>query len=291
MQPLVFFGTEIHSLIALQALHEADFHVAVVVTKPDTPRGRGNKLMPPAVKQFALEHNMTVWQPTKLTEIVEPIRALQPIAGVLVSYGKIIPQSVIRLFSPGIINLHPSLLPKWRGPSPIEAAIMHGDRDTGVSIMQLDARMDAGPIYTQSRIPLTGHETKPELYNRLFTFGSQLLVDTLPQILSRQLTPTPQDDTAATYCHLLSKDQSLLNPATLSAAEAATHVRAYLGFPRSRLRILGREQIITRAHAAAKPATRLDVQCADGCYLVVDELIAPSGKTMPVEAFLRGYQK
>ena len=117
----------------------------------------------------------------KVNEIAGYIKDFQPITGVLVAYGKIIPQSIIDLFSPGIINVHPSLLPKYRGPSPIESAIINRDNETGVSIMKLDAQMDAGPIYAQIHKKLSGTETKPQLYNELFSSGSELLISILPQ--------------------------------------------------------------------------------------------------------------
>ena len=223
------------------------------------------------------------------TDVAEQITSLQPVAGVLVSYGKIIPQSIIDLFTPGIINVHPSLLPRYRGPSPIEAAIIHHDNQTGVTIMQLSAAMDAGPIYAQRIIPLDHTETKPALYATLSRIGNQLLIDTLPDILSGALTPTPQNDADATYCSLLSKQDGLLDPADLTAVQAEARVRAFLGFPRTRLPLGDQTLIITRAHVSKTAETPLSVQFSDGNYLAPDELIAPSGKTMTAEAFLRGH--
>ena len=288
---IVFFGTESYSLITLKALLESNFNVICVVTKPDTKRGRGHKLVEPPVKTFAKSHNIPVLQPNKVGEITEYIKQVQPVTGILVAYGKIIPQSVIDLFTPGIINVHPSLLPKYRGPSPIESAIANQDTETGVSIMQLDDKMDAGPIYAQARQALTGRETKPELYNQLFHDGSALLTKILPDIVEGSLQTTQQDHSVATYCQLLNKDISRLDPKTMTAAEADAHVRAYLGFPRSRLKINNAELIITKAHADTSPLSPIDVQCADGNWLVIDELISPtSGKKMTAEAFLRGHQ-
>ena len=286
---IIFFGTEAFSADALRALIASNFNVVAVVTKPDQPKGRGHKLTEPLVKTIAREHDIPVWQPTKLADVAEQITSLQPVAGVLVSYGKIIPQSIIDLFTPGIINVHPSLLPRYRGPSPIEAAIIHHDNQTGVTIMQLSAAMDAGPIYAQHIIPLDHTETKPALYATLSHIGNQLLVDTLPDILSGALTPTPQNDADATYCSLLSKQDGLLDPADLTAVQAEARVRAFLGFPRTRLPLGDQTLIITRAHVSKTAETPLSVQFSDGNYLAPDELIAPSGKTMTAEAFLRGH--
>ena len=286
---IIFFGTEAFSADALRALIASNFNVVAVVTKPDQPKGRGHKLTEPLVKTIAREHDIPVWQPTKLADVAEQITSLQPVAGVLVSYGKIIPQSIIDLFTPGIINVHPSLLSRYRGPSPIEAAIIHHDNQTGVTIMQLSAAMDAGPIYAQRIIPHDHTETKPALYATLSRIGNQLLIDTLPDILSGALTPTPQNDADATYCSLLSKQDGLLDPADLTAVQAEARVRAFLGFPRTRLPLGDQTLIITRAHVSKTAETPLSVQFSDGNYLIPDELIAPSGKTMPAEAFLRGH--
>ena len=290
MPPIVFFGTEQHSLITLKALHDAKYNIVAVVTKPDAPKGRGGRLVEPAVKVFARQHGIPVWQPTKLRDIADDLIQLNEPLGVLVSYGKIIPQSIIDLFPHGIINIHPSLLPHYRGPSPIEAAMTNLDQETGVSIMQLGAAMDAGPIYHQATIRLHGTETRAELYDRLFALGSQKLIELLPHIADGNLQPTSQDDTQATYCDLLSKDISLLHPAQLTAAQAEARVRAHLGFPRTKLAFDNTELIITTAHIASAPATTLDQQFADGNYLIIDELISPiSGKKMTAEAFLRGH--
>ena len=286
---IIFFGTEAFSADALRALIASNFNVVAVVTKPDQPKGRGHKLTEPLVKTIAREHDIPVWQPTKLADVAEQITSLQPVAGVLVSYGKIIPQSIIDLFTPGIINVHPSLLPRYRGPSPIEAAIIHHDNQTGVTIMQLSAAMDAGPIYAQHIIPLDHTETKPALYATLSHIGNQLLIDTLPDILSGALTPTPQNDADVTYCSLLSKQDGLLDPADLTAVQAEARVRAFLGFPRTRLPLGDQTLIITRAHVSKTAETPLSVQFSDGNYLAPDELIAPSCKTMTAEAFLRGH--
>ena len=291
MPPIVFFGTEEHSLITLKALCDANLPVVAIVTKPDAPKGRGGKITEPAVKTFAREHDITVWQPAKLKDIADNIKQLNNPIGVLVSYGKIIPQSIIDLFSPGIINVHPSLLPNYRGPSPIEAAMTNLDTETGVSIMQLDADMDAGPVYHQEKITLTSHESRAELYDQLFALGSEKLVELLPRIVSGDLQPVEQDHAAATYCALLSKKDALLDPAKLTATQAEARVRAHLGFPRTKLAFDSLELIITAAHVATEPHTALDQQFTDGNYLIIDELLAPSGKKMTAEAFLRGHQR
>ena len=287
---IVFFGTEdYNSLVTLKALVEAGVQISAVVTKPDTARGRGQKLTQPPVKIYALEHGIEIWQPLKLRDITDNIKKLQPVVGILVAYGKIISQSTIDLFTPGIINIHPSLLPLWRGPSPTEAAIANQDSKTGVTIMQLEAGMDSGPIYSQTELQLSGTETKLELYNKLFNLGSQMLIDQLEDIVTGKLKPKAQDHEKATYCSMLSKDDSLIDPAKLSAAQADARVRAHLGFPRSRITFGDHTLIVTKTHVSKEQKSPLDIKCSDDNYLVIDELIAPSGKTMTAEAFLLGY--
>jgi methionyl-tRNA formyltransferase len=288
-ETIVFFGTEDFSLATLQQLIEAGYFIAAVITKPDAPRGRGHRLAPPRVKVLAQQHNIPVLQPQKLKDITENLRSLGPATGVLVSYGKIIPQSIIDLFVPGIINVHPSLLPKYRGPSPIESAIEHGDQETGVSIMQLSAAMDAGPVYTQIHHPLTGAETQPELYATLAQKGAKTLLEVLPAIMSGELQPIPQNDADATYCQLLGKEDAWLNPTNLTASQAERKVRAHLSWPKSKLRFGDHTIVVTKAHAASTQKTPLDFACRDGGFLCIDELIAPSGRHMNADAFLRGY--
>jgi methionyl-tRNA formyltransferase len=286
---IIFFGTEDFSLTALTGLIEAGYEIAAVVTKPDSKRGRGQVLTAPSVKILAERHNIPVWQPAKLTDIADDVRALQPVTGVLVSYGKIIPQSIIELFTPGIINVHPSLLPKYRGPSPIESAILHGDSSTGVSIMQLSRAMDAGPVYAVKNHPLYGAETQLELYHTLAVIGTNLLIETLPAILDGSLTPTPQDEEKATYCPLLTKSDALLDSQTLTSDQAERRVRAYLGYPKARIDSNGLQLIVTKAHLAATKNTPLDLECKDGAFLIIDELISPHGRRMSADAYLRGH--
>ena len=288
-QPIVFFGTEDHSLLVLKTLVDAGAPISAVVTKPDTPKGRGKKLTAPPVKQYAVGLGIKVWQPTKMQEIAVDIEKLDQPIGILVSFGKIIPQSVLDLFTPGIINIHPSLLPKYRGPSPIESAIANRDNKTGVTIMKLEAAMDAGPIYTQVPYALDFTETKPELYTTLFTLGANLLIAHLPEIISGAITPITQANAEASYCSLLTKADGLLDLTALTPGEAEAHIRAYLGFPRTRVHIGNYDLIVTKAHGVMTKQTPLDLECANGAFLSIDEVIAPSGKTMTGSEFLRGY--
>ena len=276
--------------MVLRALVEAGYPIAAVVTKPDSQKGRGQQLMAPEIKTYALSHNIPVWQPAKLIGIESDVRQLGDPLGILVSFGKIIPQSILDLFTPGIINVHPSLLPLYRGPSPIESAIANRDSKTGVSIMLLETKMDAGPIYLQVPYALDHTETKPELYDTLFSLGANLLVQKLPAIANGELLPEAQDESKASYCHILTKDMGTLDLAVLTPGDAESRIRAHLGFPRSRVSIGPYTVIITRAHGVMTKNTPLDLVCANGAFLAIDELVAPSGKTMTASEFLRGYK-
>ena len=289
LPPIIFFGTDDFSLTALTALIEADYPIAAVVTKPDTKQGRGHKITQPVVKTLALSHNIPVWQPQKLSEITESIAALGAPVGILSSYGKIIPQRTIDLFHPGIINIHPSLLPQHRGPTPIETAIAQGDSKTGVSIMQLAAGMDNGPVYAAKEYALTGRETSLELYHTLAVLGANLLLETLPSIIDSSLTPHAQDDAKATFTRLLSKDDAWLDPKNIDASSAEQQIRAFQVFPKTKLRINDHIIIITKAHVADDPVGSIDIACSDGRYLAIDEVIAPSGRRMSADDFARGY--
>lgn len=297
---IVFFGTDTFSAAALRSLIDADYAIGAVVTKPDSRSGRGHKLAAPLVKEIAREHGIKVLQPTKLLDIIPDIEALGDVTeriGVLSSYGRIVPQAVIDLFHPGIINIHPSLLPLYRGPSPIETAIVNGDERTGVSIMKLSAEMDAGPVYAREVYPLDGTETAPQLYDTLSALGGRMLVETLPEIIKGNLLPSPQQN-AAIYCYLLKKEDGVLDTAELTAIEAERRVRAYVAFPKTKI-VLNPETddiailVVTKAHVLSSDEEKDDKQLVvpfkNNSLLVVDELIGPSGKRMSGAAFRNGY--
>jgi methionyl-tRNA formyltransferase len=288
---LAFFGTEDFSLPSLQRLVEHGYDIVAVVTKPDTARGRSKQLIAPAVKTYAISKNIPVLQPERLSDYVDTLRELRADAAVLVSYGKILPERILDVFAPiGVINVHPSLLPRYRGPSPIEAAIVNGDKTTGISIMRLTAGMDEGPVFEQKTIELSGTETRPTLTASLAEASAAYLVETLPNILSGELKPTPQQNSDVSYTSLLTKDLGILDPSTDNAHALERKVRAYLNYPKTRLSIKNIEVIITSVKVVgAATSAALVINCADNTYLSVEELIAPSGKRMSGEAFTRGY--
>jgi len=291
---IIFFGNE--RLVSglkktdtpvLKGLLERGYNVCAVISHHGESSSRNYREL--EVGEVAKRHSIPLLLPNKPTDIINEITDFQADIAVLVAYGRIIPQKVIDLFPKGIINIHPSLLPKYRGPTPIESAIAMGDKETGVSIMQLAAGMDSGPVYKQSHLHLTGRETKFDVYNALSQQGASLLLDTLPSIIDGSLQPQPQNEALATYTRLLTKLDSLLPLEAISAQAAERQVRAYLGFPKSKVLFNGSPIIVTKAHVSQDKKTPLDYVCRDGEFLSVDEVIAPSGKQMSAQAFLRGY--
>jgi methionyl-tRNA formyltransferase len=288
---LVFFGTEDFSLPSLKALVENGFNVVAVVTKPDSARGRSKELVEPLVKTYATSQNIPVLQPHKLSDITDGLEAYQADAGVLVSYGKLLPQRTLDVFNPlGIINVHPSLLPKYRGPAPIEAAIINGDKTTGISLIRLTSGMDEGPVFAQETHPLRGDETKPELATALAQRGAAFLTEQLPAILSGELLSIPQKNSDVSYTSLLKKSDGDIDPLTDTAHAIERKVRAYLRYPKTRLRIGNTDVIITSVNVVERlEDDLLVIPCANNTFLEIQELVAPSGKTMNGVAFKRGY--
>jgi methionyl-tRNA formyltransferase len=207
-----------------------------------------------------------------------------------VAYGRIIPQEIIDIFPHGIINIHPSLLPKYRGPTPIEQAILEGVTETGTSIMQLVSKMDAGPVFAQETVKLSDLETKEQLATRLLNLGGELLLGNLPSILDGTLKPMSQNESEVSYTNLISKDDGNVN-FEKPAEQLEREIRAYYGWPRSRAKIFDKETVINKARIARNSEDgSLVIACKQG-YLEIEELVAPSGRTVTGAEFLRGYKK
>lgn len=294
---LVFFGTEDFSASSLHRLVAAEYDVVAIVTKPDSKAGRGQQIKESRVAHIAKVATIKTLRPEKLTNINKELKALKPDYGVLVAYGKIIPQDIIDIFPAGIINVHPSLLPKYRGPSPIESTILNGDKVTGVSLMKLTAGMDEGPIYAQKEVDTLPKADRTLLSSYLAEFGADLLLEKLPDIISRRLKPKPQNDSQAIYTKLLKKEDGLIDWSK-SAEQIERRIRAFRGWPRSRTKLHGQDIIVTKAQVAKDENDgQLVVKCGSSLpagrqgYLEIKELIAPSGRSMSGADFLRGYKR
>ncbi|MES2876370.1 MAG: methionyl-tRNA formyltransferase [Patescibacteria group bacterium] len=291
---IIFFGNE--RLVSgldhtetpiLKALIAAGYDVQAVVANEAGTKSRKVKTL--EVADVAHAHNIPVHTPHRPMDIYDELAAYGADAGVLVAYGRIVPQKLIDLFPFGIINIHPSLLPKYRGPSPIESALANADESTGISIMALSAKMDAGPVYHQVEYHLPQYETAPHLSQKLAGLAASELIATLPRIFDGSLTAIEQDESGATYCQLISKQDARLLPDSHTAEQAERLVRAYKAYPRARLSLHGHELIILQASVVDNSESSLDIAFTDGRFLRIEELIAPSGKTMRADAFIKGY--
>ena len=290
-------GSPEFAVPTLRALAET-YPVVGVVTQPDRPAGRGRKPTPPPVKQLALELGIPVMQPRRLRapEAFEQLQAWQPDLIVVAAYGQILRPNVLQLPRYGCINVHASLLPRWRGASPIQHAILHGDAETGITIMLMDEGMDTGPILTQETLPIAPDDTAGTLSPKLSALGARLLLKTLPGYLKGEIHPQPQPEEGVTYAPLLKKEDGRLDFA--EPAEAlARRVRAFNPWPGTFTEWQGKLLKIHRSHAAAQPSPgageRLVVEgkpaigAGEG-VLVLDEVQPAGKKPMPGEVFLRG---
>ncbi|MBN2098002.1 MAG: methionyl-tRNA formyltransferase [Dehalococcoidia bacterium] len=231
---IVFMGTPEFAVPALDALVHSVHQIVGVFVQPDEPAGRGRGVVSPPVKKLALQHRLTIHQPPSLRGSceLERLASLKPDVVVIAAYGKMLPESFLRVPPFGCLNIHASLLPRHRGPSPIAAAILAGDEVTGVTIMMVTKVMDTGPILTQRQIPVLPHDTTGSLFRKLSGLGAELLMETLPQWLGGKLVPQPQDNDKATYCKMISKEDGLIDWRR-SAVELWRMVRAFHPWPGS----------------------------------------------------------
>jgi methionyl-tRNA formyltransferase len=229
---IVFMGTPDFAVPSLEALIESAYEIAAVYTQPDRESGRGRHMIASPVKQVAMSRGIRVVQPESLRgeEVVGALEALSPELIVVAAYGQILPRAVLSLPRFGCVNIHPSLLPKYRGSSPVASAILQGDDVTGVTIMLLDAGMDTGPVLKQTEEPISAEDTTGSLTAKLAQIGAQLLLETLPEWLGGSLKPQPQDEAQASYTRQIAKEDGEIDW-QLSALELWRRVRAFDPWP------------------------------------------------------------
>jgi methionyl-tRNA formyltransferase len=296
MTKVVFMGSPDFSLPILRAL-VAVYNVVGVVTQPDRASGRGRDLKPPPVKLLAQELDIPVIQPEKLRqpEAMEQLRIWNPDLIVVAAFGQILKKDVLYLPRFGCINVHASLLPRWRGAAPINAAILHGDEETGVTIMKMDVGLDTGPMLSQRSIRLTRDDTAGSVFEKLSHLGVDLLIETLPGYLSGKIQPVPQPEEGVTYAPMLKKEEGKLD-FTYPANELERHVRAFNPWPGAFMDFDCTLLKIHRSHVVegeAKAGQRLIYRDqpavgAGGGLLILDEVQPAGKKSMSGKSFLAG---
>jgi len=290
---IVFMGTPAFAVPCLERLLADGHDIAAVFCQPDKPQGRKMQLAPPPVKQAALARHLPVLQPEKLRnhqEIFTLLRALAPELIVVVAYGKILPQEVLDIPEYGCVNVHASLLPKYRGAAPYQWAVLNGESETGVTTQRMDAGIDTGDMLAQAKTPIPEDMTAGELHDILSVLGAQVLSDTLNLLAQGKLVSRKQDDALATYAPMLSK---ALSPLDFGKSAHVLHnqVRGLNPWPGAVMEFEGRPLKVHKARVAREGGSPLRVPCGDGKYLELLTVQAEGKKAMPAEEFLRGLRR
>jgi methionyl-tRNA formyltransferase len=297
---VIFFGTPEFAVPSLRSLIESPHEIVAAVTQPDRPRGRGQKVQPGAVKQVAIEHGLRVLEPRSLKspEWLGQLRDLEPDVAVVAAYGRLLPQALLDVPRFGVINVHASLLPRWRGAAPVHRAIIAGDAETGISIMRVVLALDAGPVIAREATPIGADETSVELETRLAVVGARLVRDVVTRLEHEALPAQPQDEALATYAAKLERSDSRLDWNTPAAA-VHNHIRGLQPWPLAVVRFGDRRLALVRSsvedrHAHAVPGTIVAVD--PGGLLVaarpgvvrITELQPEGRRRMAIRDFLNG---
>ncbi len=294
---LLFFGTPLIAVPLLERLaSDTRFSIVGVITQPDRPVGRKHVLTASAVKETAQKLGIPVFQPEtlKTPEALALLAQFSFDAAVVFSYGNILPQTLLDLAPNRFVNVHGSILPNYRGASPITEAIKNGDVETGISTIVMDAQMDHGAVLSEARLAITNNDTTETLGERMGTLAAEHLPDVLHAYLEGTLAPREQDHARATFCHLLKKEDGMIDPQTISAEALERLVRAYTPWPLVTVETHGVRMKIVRASLSPHPLPLSFVR-RGGCLLpcqtgtlILDEVRPEGGNTMSGEAFMRG---
>ena len=302
---IVFFGTPDFAVPSLEALIAAGHEVVGVLTQPDKPVGRHqNKLQPPPVKVCAQKHGIPVWQPTKMRDgtVLQLLQQLQPELVAVAAYGRILPDDVLAVPPLGCINVHSSLLPKYRGAAPIHWSVMNGDAESGVTIMHMAHDLDAGDIILQRSTPIDIEESVETLHDRLAEIGGGLLVEAVAMLKEGTASRTPQDPEQVTYAPMLSRDLSPIDW-TRTARQIHDQIRGLCPWPAASSDVIQGTQL--KFYRSTLPGTRtdaapgtvvsatkagIDIACGDGCAVRILELQEAGKKRMAAGAWLAGHR-
>lgn len=297
---IIFAGTPSFAAQSLEAILAQNYNVVAVLTQPDRPAGRGMQLTASPVKQLAVQHGITVLQPQTLKseEVQNQLASFQADVMVVAAYGLILPRAVLQLPRYGCLNIHASLLPKWRGAAPIQRAILAGDNVTGVTIMQMDEGLDTGNMLLKQSCLIDSKDTAETLLEKLTSIGAESIIETLKELPRNNLSATAQDSTQATYAAKLSKSEAAIDWSQ-SARQLERCVRGYNPFPVANTKIRDTQIKIWQATAYGetreKPGTVVEigregilVACGTGT-LRLEVLQRPNGKPMPANQFLQGF--
>ena len=300
---IVFMGTPDFSVPTLEALVASEHEVVGVVTQPDKPKGRGKEIHMSPVKECALQHNIPVYQPVRARDeaFVDEMRALNPDVMVVIAFGQILPKSLLELPKYGCVNIHASLLPKYRGAAPIQWAVINGDEETGITTMMMDVEMDTGDMLEKTVVKLDPEETGGSLFDRLSLLGGDLILSTLSKLEKGEITPVPQDHEKATYVKKISNSMGDIDW-TMDAVSIERLVRGLNPWPSAFTRWNGKMLKIWEAKVLPDPDVKLPcgsvisasdeglkIQTGAG-VLCVTSLQLEGKKRMDTAAFLRGYQ-
>lgn len=296
---LVFAGTPEFAAVALAALAGAGHEIALVLTQPDRPAGRGQKPAQSEVKQLALRLGLEVFQPVTLKDAQAVLSTQRAQAMIVAAYGLILPRAVLSLFPEGCINIHASLLPRWRGAAPIQRALLAGDRETGICIMRMDEGLDTGPVMLRESIPIGNDDTSASLHDKLARLGGELIVRSLAQVIAGSARYDAQPTQGATYARKIAKAEASIDWRE-DASQIERRIRAFNPAPVCFTRLgeetlrLWKANLLTPEGGTASPGTivassdaGIDVQCGRG-LLRITELQKSGGKRQGVADFLRG---
>lgn len=298
---IVFFGTPSFALPTLQALLESPDEVVAVITQPDREKGRGRKVVFPPVKELALRRHLTLLQPERVREesFQENLRGLQPDLLIVVAFGQILPGSILRIPKYGAINVHASLLPKYRGAAPIARAILNGEKSTGITTMVMDEGMDTGDILLQVETPIGNEETCETLHDRLALLGGQLLRETLEKIKAGNICPIPQDHSKATYAPPFKKEDGHIDWKK-GAVEIGRQVRAFNPWPGAFSKLGNQWLKIYKGEVRERPLTGkpgevvwvgsdfIEVETGEGAFRI-KEVQLEGRRRMTIRDFLSGH--